>query len=150
MIAAQISQDLKQAMLAKDTRRVTVLRGVKSVILYAEVAAGKRDEGLDDAAIIALLQKEVKKRQESADVYAKAGDSERAASELGEKAIIEMYVPAALSEAEVAEQVDEAIAALQATDNAMLGQVIAQVKKTTNGAADGALIAKIAKEKLNR
>lgn len=68
-ISEQIDADLKQAMLAGDKTLVTTLRGLKSVILYEEVAKGLRDTGLDDDAVITLFSKEAKKRQESADLY---------------------------------------------------------------------------------
>lgn len=148
MIADRISQDLKQALLSKDAQRVTVLRGLRSVILYAEVAAGKREEGLDDAAIIALLQKEAKKRQESADLYQQGGDAARATAELEEKKIIEAYLPAALSDEEVAEYVDTAVRETGADDMKALGQVISRAKELAGGAADGATVARIAKERL--
>lgn len=149
MVADRISQDLKQALLSKDTQRVTVLRGLKSAILYAEVAAGKREEGLDDATIIALLQKEAKKRQESADLYQQGGDAARAEAELEEKKIIEVYLPAALSDEEISGYVDEAIREVGASDIKSLGQVISRAKELAGGAADGAVIARIAKEKLS-
>lgn len=148
MIKDQLTQDLKQALLEGDKVKATVLRGLKSAIGYAEVAAGKRDEGLENKEVISLLQKEAKKRQESADLYAKAGDQARADQELAEKRIIEVYLPAQLSEAEIATHVDTAISELGATDSKALGQVIGAVKARTNGAADGAIIARIAKERL--
>lgn len=148
MIKDQLTQDLKQALLEGEKVKTTVLRGLKSAIGYAEVAAGKRDEGLENKEVISLLQKEAKKRQESADLYAKAGDQARADQELAEKRIIEVYLPAQLSEAEIATYVDTAISELGATDSKTLGQVIGAVKARTNGAADGAIIARIAKERL--
>ncbi len=148
MIKDRIAQDLKQALLEGDKFKVTVLRGLKSAIGYAEVAEGKRDTGLSDDQIIALLQKEAKKRQESADLYQKASDTERAEKELAEKAIVEVYLPAQLSESEVAAHVDAVISELNAQDSKAMGQVIGAVKAKTNGAADGALIARLVKERL--
>ena len=81
-IKATIEADIKTAMLAGEKERVTTLRGLKSSILYAEVAAGKRDEGLDEQTVTSLMQKEAKKRQESADLYIQGGNKERAESEL--------------------------------------------------------------------
>ncbi len=148
MIKDQITQDLKQALLEGDKVKVTVLRGLKSVVGYAEVASGKRDSGLDDQEIITLFQKEAKKRQESADLYLKAGDQTRADQEIIEKRIIEVYLPAQLSEAEIATHVDAAIAELSVTDSKAMGQVIGAVKARTRGAADGAIIARLVKERL--
>src|SRR5579872_6866879 len=98
MIEAQIEQDLKAAMLARDTDTVSTLRGLKSVFLYAKVESGLRDQDLDDSEAIRLLQKEAKKRQESAELYAQGGAQERADQELKEKGVIESYLPAKLSE----------------------------------------------------
>ncbi len=81
----QIDADLKTAMLAGDKVLVTTLRGLKSVILNVEVAEGSRETGLADDKIISLLQKEAKKRQESADLYLQGGSVERQQAELAEK-----------------------------------------------------------------
>lgn len=72
----KLQQDLKQAMLARDSARSDVIKGLKSAILYAEVATGKRDEGLSDDEIIKLFQKEAKKRSESAQLYIQGGSQE--------------------------------------------------------------------------
>jgi len=147
-IQEQLTKDLKEALLQGDKVKATVLRGLKSVIGYAEVAAGKREAGLEDKEIIALFQKEAKKRQESADLYLKAGDQERADKELAEKKIIEVYLPEQLSEEEITKHVDAVISELGVNDNKAMGRVIAGVKARTGGAADGAVIARIVKERL--
>ena len=150
MLKQQLEQDLKTALLAGDKDRVTVLRGLKSVILYAEVAKGVRAEGLSDAEIIPLLAKEAKKRQESADLYVQGGSPERASTELAEKTIIETYLPKQLSEDDLKKLIDEVVADLGATTPQAMGQVIGAVKQKTVGSADGALIARLVKEKLQR
>lgn len=144
----RLQDDVKAAMLAGDTLRLETLRGLKSVILYAEVAAGKREEGLGDAEIESLLAKEAKKRQESADLYKQGGANDRADKELSEKAIIEEYLPKQLSEDEVAAVVDEVINEVKPEGMQQMGQVIGQVKSRLGNSADGALIAKLVKEKL--
>lgn len=149
MLRQQLEQDLKKALLAGERERVTTLRGLKSVILYAEVEKGVREEGLDEESIIALFAKEAKKRQESADLYVQGGSQDRAAAELSEKAIIEEYLPKQLSDEELAVIVDEVIAGLTVSGPQAMGQAIGQVKQKTNGQADGSRIAKIVKEKLN-
>jgi uncharacterized protein YqeY len=145
----KIEADLKRAMLAGDKTLVTTLRGLKSVILYAEVAAGSRETGLDDQTVTSLLQKEAKKRQESADLYRQGGSEEKAAAELAEKAVIEQYLPAQLDEAAVRQLVTEIIGRLGATSPAQMGQVIGAAKQAAGGAADGAVIARLAKELLS-
>jgi uncharacterized protein YqeY len=144
----KIDQDIKQAMLAGEKTLVTTLRGVKSVILNEEVAKGVRDSGLPDDEVTALLAKEAKKRQESADLYVQGGNQEKAEAELEEKKVIEKYLPEQLSEEEVAKLVDEAIAQTGANSLAQMGQVIGMVKGKVGAAADGALIARLVKEKL--
>lgn len=148
MLKARIDQDLKTALLAGDKVLATTLRGLKSVILYAEVAKGVRSEGLPDEEIIALFSKEAKKRQESADLYIQGGNSERAEAELTEKKVIELYLPAQLSDAELESIIDEAIKELGADGMSSMGQVIGAVKQKTAGQADGAKIAQIVKERL--
>jgi uncharacterized protein len=147
-IKQQLDQDLKAAMLAGDKTLATTLRGLKSVILYAEVSAGKRDEGLDDAAVTDLLAKEAKKRQESADLYQKGGSPDRANAELVEKQVIARYLPAQLSDEELIALVDQAVAEVGAAGPQAMGQVIGKVKQASKGQADGARIASLVKERL--
>lgn len=149
MIQQQLKDDIKAAMLAGETLRVETLRGLKTVILYAEVAANKRDIGLTDDEILNLFAKEVKKRQESADLYVRGGSQERAEKELAEKAIIEAYLPAQLSEADLTVIIDETIAAQDATGPQAMGKVIGAVKARVGNTADGGLIAKLVKERLS-
>ncbi len=149
MLKQQLEQDLKKALLGGDRERAMVIRSLKSAILYAEVAQGLRDKGLDDESVTALIAKEAKKRQESADLYIKGGDQARANAELSEKAIIEEYLPKQLSDDELATIVDEVIAGLTVTGPQAMGQAIGQVKQKTAGQADGGRIAQMVKEKLN-
>jgi uncharacterized protein YqeY len=148
MLKQRIEQDLKQALLAGDKFRVMTLRGMKSVILYAEVEKGLRDSGLDDDMIVALLAKEVKKRQESIDLYKQGGAEDRAAAEQAEKTIIESYLPSQLSDEELGRIIDQVIADSQLSGPSAMGQVIGQVKQKVVGQADGARIAGLVKQKL--
>lgn len=150
MLKARIDQDLKRALLAGDKELVTTLRGLKSVILYAEVAKGSREQGLADDEIILLLAKESKKRQESADLYKQGGNEEKAAAELAEKKVIESYLPSQLSDDELSKLIDEAIAELGASDPSAMGRVIGAVKQKASGQADGSRIAELVKQHLNK
>lgn len=145
----RIEQDLKTALLAHDAERVSTLRQLKSVLLNVKVATGKRESGLGDDEVIDLLSKEAKKRQESADLYTQGGAQAKADAELAEKTIIETYLPAQLSETELATIVDIAISDAKASGQVALGPIIGQVKKQTAGTADGALIARLVKERLD-
>jgi uncharacterized protein YqeY len=146
MLEQQIEADLKQAMLDHNDGLVMTLRQVKSVILNKKVADGTRDMAMANDDVIALLSKESKKRQESADLYKQGGRPELAEMELGQKAIIDSYLPESLSEEALTELVDQAISSL---DNPNMGQVIGQVKAKAGAGADGALIAKLVKERLS-
>jgi uncharacterized protein YqeY len=148
MLEQQLEQDIKAALLSGDKTRAMTLRGLKATLLNVKVATGKRDSGLTDQEVIPVLSKESKKRQESADLYVQGGDQQRADAELTEKAIIDAYLPAQLSESEIAAMVDEVIKQSGAQGLAALGQVIGQVKAKAGASADGAVIAKLAKEKL--
>jgi uncharacterized protein YqeY len=147
----KITQDLKAAMLSKDVLRTSVLRSIKSAFTYAAVAPGADGSGkVGDDAVLTILAKEAKKRQESADAYQKAGASERVEAELAEKAIIEEYLPAQLSEDEIRALVETAVSQLDEVSPKAMGQVIGQVKAQAGPGADGALIAKLVKERLTQ
>jgi len=144
-IASQLDIDLKQAMLSRDELKITTLRGLKSSLQYAQVALGK-DTSINEQQIIAVLQKEVKKRVEAAELYKKAGDKQKSEKELSEKEIIEKYLPPSLSEEEIKFIIDDVVKDMPGEKN--IGRIIGQVKQKAAGAADGALIAKLVQEKL--
>jgi hypothetical protein len=148
MLKQQIEQDLKTALLAGDKIRATVLRSLKSAILYVEVAKGARETGLPEEEMIAIVAKEAKKRQESADLYKQGGDEARVLGELAEKAIIEVYLPKQLTDEELIQIVDSVISETGATGAQAMGQVIGSVKQKTSGTADGSRIAQLVKERL--
>lgn len=150
MLKARIDQDLKAALLAGDKTLATTLRSIKSAILYAEVAQGARDQGLSDEEIVTLLTKEAKKRQESADLYKQGGNIEKAEAELAEKCVIESYLPKQLTDDELIALIDAVIEELGASGTAAMGQVIGVVKQRTAGQADGARIARLVKQQLER
>ena len=150
MLENTLNEDLKRSLLAGDSFTTTALRTLKSTILYAKVAAGTRGQDMPDAELIALLQKEARKRQESADLYRQGGSEDRAVNELREKEIIERYLPQQRTEAEITAMVDAAIGQVDVAGPAAMGAVIAAVKREAAGSADGALIARIAKQRLNR
>ena len=147
-LKARIDADLKTAQLSRDSFLVETLRGLKSAILNEEISKGKRDEGLGDAAIEQLLQKEVKKRDESAELFKKGGNEASAEKELKEKEIIQNYLPEQLSEAELTVMIETAIAETGASSMKEMGQVIGKVRAEVGSKGDGSLIAKITKEKL--
>lgn len=149
-LEATLNQDLKTALLARDELTVSVLRMLKSTLLYAKVEKGSRDEELADEGVQTILAKEAKKRQESADLYAKGGNAASAEKELAEKAIIEKYLPEQLSEEELAEVIDRVISEVGTNDPTKMGMVIGEVRKKVGNTADGAAIARLVKERLTK
>ena len=147
-IKETIEQDIKQAMLAGDKTLVTTLRGLKSAIMYAEVQDGKRDAGLDDAAVVTLLQKESKKRRESAELYRQGGNEEKAKAEDQEVTVIAQYLPEQMDEDALGKLIAEKAEELQISQMQQMGQLIAAVKQAAGTAADGAVIARLVKERL--
>jgi uncharacterized protein YqeY len=149
MLEQRLEQDLKTALLARDSQTVSTLRGVKSALLNLKVATGKRESGLSDEEVMSVLSKQSKQRQESADLYVQGKDQARADAELAEKKIIDVYLPQQLSEAELMPIIDKVIRDTGATSPAAMGQVMAAVRAQTAAQADGAVIARLVKEKLN-
>lgn len=136
-----IEADIKSALLGGEKDKVTILRTVKSVILGAEIASHKREEGLADSEIIALLSKETKKRQDAADLYNSVGELGRAATELKEKQIILTYLPEQISDEELGKIIDTAITDLgQALTPQTMGKVIGFVRTQSAGKADSSRI----------
>ena len=130
----RITSEMKAALLSGDRFRGDVLRNLKAAILNEEVSLGKREDGLDDAEIEKVVAREVKKRVESADLYRKNDRAELAEPEEKEAEILREFLPEQLGEAEISKIVEEVIA----------------VKNKVGNAADGALVAKIVKEKLTK
>jgi uncharacterized protein YqeY len=149
MLEDKLEQDIKEALLSGDSSRTLTLRQIKSVLLNAKVASGKRESGLSDEEVLPILAKEAKKRQESADLYLQGGSQERAEAELAEKTIIEAYLPAQLSEQEISKLIDDAIAENGAHDPQTMGLIIGRVKKLAGPTADGGTIARLVKERLS-
>lgn len=144
----QLEKDLKQAMLAGEKTRAETIRGLKSVILNVEIAEGSRDKGLPDERIISVFQKEAKKRSESAELYVRGGNQERADLELAERTLIEGYLPKQLTDTELITYIDKVEADLGSITVKNMGQAIGAVKQLTKGLADGSAIASLIKERI--
>jgi uncharacterized protein YqeY len=145
----QIDKDLKEALLAGDKAKAETLRGIKSALLNEAISTGARDTGLSDESIQKILARESKKRQEAADLYVQGGANDRASKELAEKTIIDAYLPEQLGEDKVAAIVDEEIAKVPDASMQNMGQIVGAVRVRAGGTADGALIARLVKERLN-
>ena len=145
----QINNDLKAALLSGNRFASEVLRGLKAVILDEEVSQQKREEGLDDNIIEQLVAREIKKRNESAAIYDKAGRSELAENERDEAKIISVYLPKQLSENEILIVVKRIISKLDVSSISDMGRVIGATKKELGNTANGSIIAKVVKEALS-
>lgn len=141
----QLQQDVKAAMIARDSFKTDLLKGLKTAIQYAEVASGKREEGLSDEEVLKVFQKEAKKRQESAELYTKGDRQELADKELAEKAIIDTYLPKQLDEAAVNQMIDDAVATLGITTPTKqdMGKLIGAVKAKAGAEVDGGMLARL-------
>lgn len=146
----RIADDMKAALLGGDRFAGETLRNLRAAILNEEVAQGKRDTGLDDTAIELVIVKEVKKRNESAAIYDQNMREDAADQERREAEVLSRYLPEQLSEAELKTVVDAKIAELAATDTKMMGQVIGAVKQQVGNTADGAMLARLVKDALNK
>ena len=146
----RIQNDMKAALLGGNRFEGEVLRNLKAAILNEEVNSGKREEGLADSAVETIIAREVKKRKESITLYVDNGRPELAESEEKEIAVLEEYLPKALSEDEIRILVQEVIASTGATTPQQMGQVIGGVKAKAGTAADGATVARITKEELTK
>jgi uncharacterized protein len=134
----KISQEIKVAMLAKDAPRLSTLRLLKSAMGYALIE--RKTEVMADADVVALVQKEIKKRRDSVEQYQTAGRVEQAASETAEIVVLEAFLPKAFSPEDLESLVRATITELGATSKKEMGAVIKAVQAKAAGRADGRAI----------
>lgn len=144
----RIMDEIKNAMKAKDTVTLDSLRAVKSALLLAQTETGARAELSADEEI-KLLQKLVKQRKDSAAIYIQQGRQDLADPELAQSAVIEKFLPAQLSEAEVETVVSEIISQTGASGMADMGKVMGAASAKLAGQADGKTISGIVKKLLS-
>ncbi len=132
----KITQDLKDAMKAGDRAKVDALRLINAALKDKDIEARGAGKTLSEDDILALLQKMIKSRQESLDIYEKAGRADLADKEKSEIAVISAYLPQQLSEAETAEAVKAAIAETGAASIKDMGKVVAALKAKYTGRMD--------------
>ena len=137
MLRDEINVALKTAMKARDQRRVSTLRLINSAIQSADIeAGGQAKAALADAELLGLLQKMIKQRQESADIYDKAGRAELAAQEREEIEIISAYLPKQLSDMEAASAISAIMQEIKAEGMKDMGRVMAALKERFTGKLD--------------
>ena len=144
----QISEDIKKAMLAKEKVRLEGLRGVKKEFLEAKTAKGSNGDLTDEAAV-KILQKMVKQRKDSAQIYIDQNRPELAENELAEVAVIEAYLPKQMSDEELTAAVKEIISEVGATSTKDMGKVMGVASKKLAGKAEGRAISEKVKTLLN-
>jgi uncharacterized protein YqeY len=144
----QVSEDIKAAMLAKNKVRLQALRGVKKEFIEAKTAKGGDGELNNDTAI-KILQKMVKQRKDSAQIFSAQGRPELAENELAEIAFIEEYLPQQLSADELETIITNIIKETGASSPKDMGKVIGAANKALAGKAEGKAIADTVKKLLN-
>lgn len=150
-LRTRLTTATKEAMKSKDSARLSTLRLISAAIKDREIAArgeGVGGEGLGDDELIAILSKMVKQRQESARAYEEGGRLELAEKELAEIAVIQNYLPRQLSEAEVTQAIDRAIADLGATSIRDMGRVMAELRARHAGQMDFGAAGPMVKQRL--
>ncbi|RKS45043.1 hypothetical protein BC962_2717 [Gillisia mitskevichiae] len=144
----QVMTELKAAMRAKDAVKLEALRAIKSGILLAQTENGSKEEISEDAEL-KLLQKLVKQRKDSAAIYKEQNREDLAQPELDQAAVIEQFLPAQLSEAEIEQKVKDIIAKTGASGMKDMGKVMGMASGELAGKADGKTISMIVKRELS-
>ena len=145
----KIMPELKAAMLAKDEKAVRSLRAIKAAIIVAKTAEGAHGE-LKEEDEIKLLQKLVKQRKDSLEIFSQQNRPELAAKEKEEIEVIEKFLPKQLTEDELKEEIKKIIAESGAASPAEMGKVIGLANKKLAGRADGKTISGVVKELLSK
>ncbi|MCO5970069.1 GatB/YqeY domain-containing protein [Actinoallomurus soli] len=136
MLKEKLQADLSAAMKARDEVRTRTIRMALTAVTNEEVA-GERARELSDDEIVKVLQREAKKRREAAEAFADAGRTEQAEAERAEGVVLDDYLPAQLSDAELTELVAATIAEIGAEGPRAMGQVMKAVTPKVAGRADG-------------
>lgn len=141
-----INKYIKEAMLAKDSIRLSTLRAIKSAFLLAETQKGAT--ALDELAKQKIIQKLLKQRKEAAEIYQQQNRSDLASDELAQADVLQSFLPKQLSQDEIKEIVSKTIGQIGASSMADMGKVMSLVNKKLAGKADGKIIAQIVKSRL--
>jgi len=148
-LKSTIDQDIKAAMRAKDAGSLRALRAIKSQILLAETSEGRGGDPLTEAEELKLLAKQAKQRKDSLQQFKDNGREDLAKVEEEELAVIEKYLPQALSESEIEGEVKKIIAQVGASSMKDMGKVMGMASKAMAGLADGKLISQYVKQMLS-
>jgi uncharacterized protein len=147
ILEERLDADLKDAMRSGDTTRKLAIRAVKTAITEAKVS-GAEAKTLNDADVLAIITKQVKQRRDSIIEYTKGGRPDLAVQEEAEIAVLEVYLPKQLSEAEIRVRAQAVIAELGVTDMKGFGPVMKRLSADLRGIADGQIINRVVRELL--
>ena len=146
-LSQQIDSDLKEAMRAKDTAKLSVLRMLKSALKYAAIAKSGAEAELNDAEAAQVIRKQAKQREDSIESFEKGGRAELAQKEKEELSILNGYLPQPMKAEEISKVVRETIAEAGATSRAQMGAVMKALQAKVAGRVDGkALSAEVQKQ----
>ncbi len=146
-LSTQIDQGIKQAMLAKEADRLRGLRAIKSALLLAKTEKGASEE-IDQETEIKVLQKLIKQRKESAEIYQAQNRQDLYDIELAEMQVIETYLPKQMDRAELEAYIADVIQRTGATSVKDMGKVMGTANKELAGKADGKTISEVVKQLL--
>ena len=148
-LSQRIDGELKEAMRARETTKVGVLRMLKSALKYAAIAKSETEAELTDSEAVQVIRKQVKQRQDSIESFEKGGRAELASKEKEELLILNAYLPQAMSGEELAKLVRETIAEVGATSKAQMGDVMKALQAKVAGRADGKTLSVEVQKQLN-
>jgi len=144
----KIDADIKKAMLAKEKDKLEALRAVKNAILVQRTEKGA-SEKMDEQTELKILQKLVKQRKESAEIYHEKGRTEMAEQEMQQADVIQQYLPEQMSEDQIKEKIKQIVDQTGASTMKDMGKVMGVASKQLAGKADNKIISKIVKEILS-
>lgn len=148
MLIEKITEDYITAMKARDSLKISVLSMLRSAIKYQEIENRASGKNLTEEDVVIVISKEIKKREESIEVYKDAGRDELAAKESDELAILKQYLPKPFSEEEIEKVVDDIVAKLNATSQKDFGRVMKVAVAELKGKAESSTIKRAVEKKL--
>lgn len=148
MLKQQLKEELKEAMLAKDTETTSVLRMIISALGYFEIQKGGAGYEATDEDVLAVIQREAKQHKDSIEQFKSAGRDELVAKEESELKILQKYLPEEMNEEEIKKLVAEAVQQTGAKEASDMGKVMGALMPKVKGKADGGLVSRLVREAL--
>lgn len=140
---------MKEAMKARDSLSLNTYRALKTALTNASIQKGSLTTALDESEELAVVRKQIKQRRDAAEQFANAGRDELKVKEEAERAILEQFLPAALSEDEIAAILEEVIAQTGAASKKEMGAVMKMMQEKTQGRVDGKMLARLVGSRLS-